>query len=249
MSETYQKDVSISSLAAFLDALIVGKPSPCAAEAKDSAPLQIPVLSLFDSSQVPRISLYDYLKRLGAYTKCDRSLVLALIYIDRVLAADSNFAVTRLNVHRLLLTCTTIAEKYINDVPFVNMHYAAYGGVGLEELNGLEVMLLYILKWRLGVSAQEYNKKLEDVRRSFTEALSASMETEWIVVKEATCETQREAMDEKRSVDFPADVEEKESAEASTQGSTISGSESLSNLSESEDSSSRRSSVATVVVA
>jgi hypothetical protein len=146
-----QQSVSISSLAAFLDGKLQTGSGP--------GSKQIPYLWRFDSSQVPEISVYDYLARLKAYTKSDTSLLMAIIYIDRLLASDSNFTLTHLNVHRLFLTCATVAEKYINDIPYVNTHYATFGGVSLDELNRLEVILLYGLKWRLGVSPEEYDKK------------------------------------------------------------------------------------------
>jgi hypothetical protein len=106
----------------------------------------------------------------------------------------------------------TVAEKYINDIPYVNTHYATFGGVSLDELNCLEVKLLFVLKWRLGVSPEEYNQKHEAVRRAFMEALSASEATNWIVLNEAVCEV----IDEKQ----------RRGSESSLQGSTITGGES-----------------------
>jgi hypothetical protein len=224
--------VSISSVAAFLDTLTTRGLAP------RKGPLHIPVLGSFDSSQVPQISMYDYLERLRAFAKSETSIVVALIYIDRILAADPNFTVTDINVHRMLLTCMTVAEKYSNDIPYVNSHYAMTGGVGLQELNVLEKMLFYVLKWRLSVSPEEYDKKQEEVRRAFVEVLCASEATEWIVLNEATCETTSEVACKKAS---------KESwyspSACSMQASTISGSESISSLSESTDSSSEVASV------
>jgi hypothetical protein len=226
-----RENVSISSIAGFLDTLLNASFAGVPNRPAGPAP-QFPLLGRFDSSQVPEICLYDYLERLKAFSKSDTSLVVALIYIDRILEADSNFVLTNLNVHRLLLTCTTVAEKYLNDIPYVNTHYATFGGVSLEELNRLEVLLLYGLKWRLRVSPEEYDKKQEAVRHAFMEALCASDATDWIVVKEATCEMRR-------------DTVQCDTCETQSQGSTITGSDSALTLSESVDSSSEVASVVT----
>jgi hypothetical protein len=154
------------------------------------------------------------------YGRFDTSFVFALIYIDRLLAADSNFAVTDMNVHRLILTCTIVAEKYINDIYYDNKYYASVGGVHVAELNSLEVTLLFALMWRLGVSPEEYDQKEEELRRAFANALSASEATKWIVLEEAVCETSREAACEKNRRYTPS--------ESSMEASTISGSESVS---------------------
>jgi hypothetical protein len=119
------------------------------------------------------------------------SLLIALIYIDRILSEDSNFALTYWNVHRLILTCTTVAEKFNNDEPYINAHYARAGGVCFEELNRLEVIVLNALMWRLGVSQEEYDNKQKQVRLAFVDALSASDTTERISLEEALLEEER----------------------------------------------------------
>jgi hypothetical protein len=211
--------VHVGSVAVFLDALIAKGASK---EPADSTPAQIPQLRLFDSSRFPQVSLYDYLERMKKYAHFDEALVIALIYIDRLLAADDSFALTHRNVHRLLLTCVTVAEKHINDRPYFNTYYASVGGVSLGELNRLEVALLYALKWQLGVSLEEYKDKQEDTRLAFADLLAASALTEWIVLKEAVCETQREPGSEKLLSEYPSE-------------STICGTESVSDASESMD--------------
>jgi hypothetical protein len=202
--------VSNSSFAVFLDTLINERVS------EETGPLRIPQLQRFDSSKLPPISLYDYTERLVKYAHFDKSPVLALIYMERLLAADSNFAISFRNVHRLLITCMTVAEKYLNDQPYVNSYYASVGGLRLEELNRLEAILARALAWRLGASQQDYNKKLEEVRLAFVGTLSASLATEWILVQDESVETHSGAACEKKGWDSPSD--------SSLQASTISGS-------------------------
>jgi hypothetical protein len=221
---TTEQEVSLSSVAVFLDKLISGKASPSAVRTEDA---DLPrILQRFDSSKIPQISLVKYLERLRNLGRCrDSSLLVALIYIDRILAAHSNFALTERNVHRLFLTCTIVGEKFTNDDVYVNSFYAGVGGVNLEEMNRLEAILLNVLTWRLGVSPEEYDKKQREVRQSFTEALSVARTKgggswkEWIVLQEAMCETQREAV----CVNECSPAESSMQASASTiSGSTIS---------------------------
>jgi hypothetical protein len=244
---TTDRQVSVSSVAVFLDKLIN---APGSTRPEETGPLKFPHLQRFDSSRVPQVSLYNYMDRLKKYTHCDTAFIVALIYIDRISAEDPNFVLAPKNVHRLLLTCTTLAEKYINDVPYINTFYANVGGISLEELNRLEVILLNALMWRLGVSPEEYDRKEEEVRIAFVDALCASECTDWIVVKEAVCETQQEAVCETQQeavceTQREDTCEKKRSnSEVSMHGSTISGStisgdtESLSSSSQSTDSGS-----------
>jgi hypothetical protein len=223
MSAT-QPEVSLASVAVFLDKLIRGKASPSAVRTEEADSLRI--LQRFDSSKIPQISLVKYLERLKNLGRCrDTSLLVALIYIDRIIAADSSFALTERNVHRLFLTCTIVAEKFTNDDVYVNSYYASVGGVHLQEMNRLEAILLNVLTWRLGVSPEAYDKKQEEVRHAFADALSAARTKsggswkEWIVLQEAMCEMQRETV----CVNQGSNAEPSMQASASTiSGSTIS---------------------------
>jgi hypothetical protein len=234
--------VSLSSVALLVDTMITEKGWFCPAV---PAPLRIPGLARFDSKRDPPISVYDYLDRLRQYGGFETSFVIALIYIDRLLAADPNFVLTYRNIHRLLLTCTVVAEKYINDTYYDNRYYGSVGGVCIAEMNYLEVILINALKWRLGVSPEEYNKKQEELRGAFMAVLSASESTKWIVLEEASCETSCEAVCDK---DAEKDVPSESSMEASTtwgsesapsessmQASSISSSQSVSGSSEDID--------------
>jgi hypothetical protein len=208
--------VPVANVAVVVENLIMERKT-----AAESAALQMPQLRRFDSSKFPRISISDYLQRLKKFAHFDTAFVIALIYIDRLLAADSNFAVTQRNVHRLLIACTTVAEKYFSDVFYSNTYYASVGGVCLEELNQLEVTLLCALMWRLGVSREEYDAKQRELTAAVV-AVSSTSEAEWIVVNDTGSK--------KRLVDAHS--------ESSVDASTVSGSQSVSDSDESMDSSS-----------
>jgi ADP-dependent phosphofructokinase/glucokinase len=124
------------------------------------------------------------------------------------------------------LTCTIVAEKFMNDDVYVNSHYAAVGGVCLREMNRLEIIVLHTLMWRLGVSPEEYNEKREDLRHSLADASSASRTKpdggswkEWIMVQEAVCETAREEVCEKKLSNSELSMQEA----ITISGSTVSG--------------------------
>jgi hypothetical protein len=231
MSTTHQflsgESVSISSAAALLDKRIAEGASPRAVRAEKVGSFQVPPLC-FDSKSVPEISIYDYLERLRRYAHFDSSVVVALIYIDRILENDPTFAVTYVNVHRLILTCTTVAEKYINDIPYINTFYATVGGVHLKDLNRLEITLLNALMWRLDVSPEEFDRKQEDMRRALADEFSASDATSWILLSEAVIEIKTEAVYQKERSDSDSAMQA-----STTAGSTFSGdSEDVSDSSE-----------------
>ncbi|CAK0874548.1 unnamed protein product [Prorocentrum cordatum] len=119
-------------------------------------------LSVFDSSEVPPISLRSYLRRLQAAFRCgDSAFVTALVIMDRFLEGPSATVgarrscqepgrLTELNAHRLFLTCLVLAVKYSEDLTYGNSHYAKAGGVRLREVNRLERCLLIALDYNLG---------------------------------------------------------------------------------------------------
>mmetsp|Transcript_25583 Transcript_25583/g.21925 ORF Transcript_25583/g.21925 Transcript_25583/m.21925 type:complete len:127 (+) Transcript_25583:72-452(+) len=84
----------------------------------------------------PGIEIGDYIRRLAKHFGCsDEVFVLCLIYIDRAIKRDDTFAVSALNVHRLVLTALTIAAKFHDDIYYSNAFYARVGGVSVSELN------------------------------------------------------------------------------------------------------------------
>jgi hypothetical protein len=224
---TTPQGLSVSSVASFLEKLLIEKASPNAVGSSEA----LRILQRFDSSKIPPISLFKYFERLKNLGRCcDASFLIALIYIDRIRAEDSNFALTERNVHRLFLTCTIVAEKYMNDDVYVNTYYAGVGGVCVRELNRLEAILLNVLGWRLGVSPEDYDKKQQEVRQSFADALSASRMKrgvswkEWIVLKEAVCETQCDAVCVKQCSESESATNPNTMSGSTISGSTMSGS-------------------------
>ena len=56
---------------------------------------------IFDSKIKPNISIEKYLYRIAKYSRISReTLVIALVYLDRLLESDSSLSMTSFNVHK-----------------------------------------------------------------------------------------------------------------------------------------------------
>jgi len=125
----------------------------------------------FSGSRRPRIALDRYLGRLVHYLDTYseepagvssfgvRALVVGATYVDR-LGSSFGFDLNPMNCHRVLMVCTLLASKMVDDEPCSNEYFSNVGGVTLQEINHLEVTLLKALDWNASV-------QLEDVRQSF----------------------------------------------------------------------------------
>ena len=59
------------------------------------------VVTRFHAAKIPKISVADYVSRIYAYARCsDSCIVLALIYLDRLVQKNQHVSLCRLNVHR-----------------------------------------------------------------------------------------------------------------------------------------------------
>jgi len=58
-------------------------------------------ITKFHAAKAPAITISDYVNRIHAYSRCSEScLILALIYIDRVIQKNVQITLCRLNIHR-----------------------------------------------------------------------------------------------------------------------------------------------------
>ncbi|KAI4378283.1 hypothetical protein MLD38_015782 [Melastoma candidum] len=114
-------------------------------------------LSGFLGVRPPVISIYKYLERIHKYSRCSPScFVVGFVYIDRLVHRFPDSLVVSLNVHRLLIASITVASKILDDVHHNNAFYGRVGGVSNLELNRLELELLFLLDFRVGVSSQVF---------------------------------------------------------------------------------------------
>mmetsp|Transcript_115583 Transcript_115583/g.331823 ORF Transcript_115583/g.331823 Transcript_115583/m.331823 type:complete len:285 (-) Transcript_115583:434-1288(-) len=123
--------------------------------------------TMFHSRAPPPISIQDYLARLAQYYACsDACLILALVYIDRVVKFQPQVVVNVMNVHRLLAVAVMLAAKFHDDVYYSNEYYGRVAGLTVTEMNKLEEAFLKMLRWKLLVQPGEYEMIVDHVLRA-----------------------------------------------------------------------------------
>ncbi len=85
-----------------------------------------------------------------------RSLLIGLVYVDRMLAMHPDARICPYTLHRLLLVATLLACKFTEDRPVSNRFWAQVAGVPLPELNLLEERMCGLLAFKLFVREDEY---------------------------------------------------------------------------------------------
>lgn len=99
---------------------------------------------------MPAISVIEYLVRIVKYSSLEKpSLLAAVYYVDLLSRSYPIFTLSSLTVHRFLITAITVASKGLCDAFCINSHYAKVGGIGVAELNMLELELLKRIDWKI----------------------------------------------------------------------------------------------------
>ena len=113
---------------------------------------------IFNAKSVPKISIYDYLKRIQTYSYIEKStLIISLIYIDRI-CQISHLTLTYNNIHRILFAAIIIAIKYNEDSFYDNKYYSEIAGVGLKELNIMENTFVEMCHFKLYIADEIFEK-------------------------------------------------------------------------------------------
>lgn len=131
---------------------------------------------IFEGEIVPQISLGDYLCRLRKYinrlfpanTKAStqetewgvspgmRSVIIALIYIDRLLEIPGGMNVSIYNIHRLSMAAVFVAAKYLEDDALPKRFLANVAGVSTKQLGQIETTFCCKIGFDLRVSEEEF---------------------------------------------------------------------------------------------
>lgn len=125
-----------------------------------------PKYRVFDGLQVPDMCIERYLERILKYVNCSSSvLVVAYVYIDRLIQFHPQFRITPVNVHRLLITTVMVASKFLEDLNYRNSYYAKVGGVNSEEINRMEMEFLFLMGFKLQVSVNVFESYCSHLER------------------------------------------------------------------------------------
>jgi hypothetical protein len=102
---------------------------------------------------VSPISINEYLDRITKYVIVEKSvLIMLVIFIDRTCTVLPDFIISSLTIHRFLIAAVTVCCKSVSDKYSTNTFFAKVGGIGVEELNILELELCKIVDWKLSIS-------------------------------------------------------------------------------------------------
>mmetsp|Transcript_18458 Transcript_18458/g.24111 ORF Transcript_18458/g.24111 Transcript_18458/m.24111 type:complete len:387 (+) Transcript_18458:164-1324(+) len=124
-------------------------------------------LDEFAGRKEPKITLNDYLFRLVRYldkwfydkpgmkSVGFRSILMSLVYLDRIATKILNFEITSLNVHRLFAVSMLLGAKFSEDYIIANNYWAEVAGISIDELNELESKFCSHLGFSLFVSDEE----------------------------------------------------------------------------------------------
>jgi len=108
-------------------------------------------------NKVPSISLLLFIQRVMRYLPATKELyIVAMIYLDRVLAYNSDICFTLFNAHRLFISAILVASKFLDDLFYTNVFVSKVAGVSPEELNRLEIEFLAAIRFSLYVKPDLY---------------------------------------------------------------------------------------------
>lgn len=119
----------------------------------------------FYSRLPPPISITDYLMRIHRFCPLSTAVYLATaLYIHRLAVMERAIAVTKRNVHRLLLAGLRVAMKALEDLSYAHSKFAKVGGVSELELARLEISFCFLTGFELVVDEQSLSEQWELLR-------------------------------------------------------------------------------------
>ena len=119
-------------------------------------------MSEFEAGKACPLTASAYLKRIMKYGGCSPCcVVVGLMYLQRLKQRMPTVCLTSGNMQRLLLTSVMVAAKFLDDLYYSNKHWARIGGLNLQDVNALELKLLFQLSFAMGVTREEYQEYLQ----------------------------------------------------------------------------------------
>jgi hypothetical protein len=115
-------------------------------------------LTPFHSVVEPPVAIDVYVHRLVRYLGCsDHGVMMGIILTAKYCVANALLP-SRLTMHRLVLTATLIAVKCHHDIFSSNQSFAKIGGIMVEELNALEVLVFHGLGFRTRIRPHDVKR-------------------------------------------------------------------------------------------
>ena len=113
----------------------------------------------FYSSIPASITIGKYIERIIRYTNIeDSTLILAMIYIDRICQYNETILLIEKNVHRILFASILLAIKINEDEFYTNSYYSKVAGISLYELNRIEFDLIKLIDFNFFVGQEIFEK-------------------------------------------------------------------------------------------
>ena len=114
--------------------------------------------NIFNCDEIPNISLYNYLFRIQKYLSVeDNTLILALIYIDRI-CKDGKYMINNYNIHKILFVAIISAIKFNEDIYYTNNYFAQIGGVSSGELEKMEIRFAFAIQFNFYFEKSLYDQ-------------------------------------------------------------------------------------------
>lgn len=111
----------------------------------------------FDGVGMESLAISDFLSHILKSGLCSKEcLVMALVYIERLVQQHPEVAVSPRNAHRLVLVSVMVGSKILDDFYCRNMYYAVTGSISRAELNEMELQFCFLLDFELDVSVAEF---------------------------------------------------------------------------------------------
>ena len=121
----------------------------------------------FEGTHPCPLSPSEYVERILKYTRCSPcNLIVGLVYLQRLKDLDADGKRTRLtsyNIQRLLLTALMLASKFLDEPHASNRQWALVGDLPVQEMNSMELEMLWLLKFSLNISRDEYDESLRQL--------------------------------------------------------------------------------------
>lgn len=129
----------------------------------------------FFSKSIPKVGVEEYMNRIQKFCPLSTAVWLAAgSYILRLCVIDRSVPLTYRTMHRLILACTLVAMKALEDHRWPQKRFAAVGGVDEASLSRLELCVEFLLSFDVQIFTPE---KLKDLTMQLQKAGQAATMT------------------------------------------------------------------------